>query len=86
LRVIPESILKNMDVTYTIPRINVPEITVEERRSTFKEEVKGSIVYEAARKEGSRCLRCGLTCYDAEAGAEYAQDSDVQKFSELGKE
>ena len=86
LRVIPESILKNMDVTYTIPRINVPEITVEERRSTFKEEVKGSIVYEAARKEGSRCLRCGLTCYDAEAGAEYAQDADVQKFSELGKE
>ncbi len=64
----------------------MPEITVEERRSTFKEEVKGSIVYEAARKEGSRCLRCGLTCYDAEAGAEYAQDADVQKFSELGKE
>lgn len=86
LRVIPESILKNMEVTYTIPRIKVPEITVEERRSTFKEEVKGSIVYEAARKEGSRCLRCGLTCYDAEAGAEYALDADVQKFSELGKE
>ncbi|WP_432735307.1 FAD-dependent oxidoreductase [Maridesulfovibrio sp. FT414] len=83
LRVIPESILKNMEVTYTIPRIKVPEITVEERRSTFKEEVTGSIIYEAARKEGSRCLRCGLTCYDAEAGAEYAQDSDVQKFSEL---
>lgn len=83
LRVIPESILKNMDVTYTIPRIKVPEISVEERRSTFKEEVKGSIIFEAARKEGSRCLRCGLTCYDAEAGAEYAQDSDVQKFSEI---
>ncbi|MBI9110219.1 FAD-dependent oxidoreductase [Maridesulfovibrio ferrireducens] len=86
LRVMPETILKNMAVTYTIPKIKVPEISVEERRSTFKEEVKGSIVYEAARKEGSRCLRCGLTCYDAEAGAEYAQDADVQKFSELGKE
>ncbi|CCO25490.1 FAD-dependent oxidoreductase [Maridesulfovibrio hydrothermalis] len=86
LRVIPESILKNMEVTYTIPRIKVPEISVEERRSTFKEEVKGSIVYEAARKEGSRCLRCGLTCYDSEAGAEYAADADVQKFCELGKE
>ncbi|SME95276.1 FAD-dependent oxidoreductase [Desulfovibrio gilichinskyi] len=85
LRVIPESILKNMDVTYTIPRIKIPEITIEERRSTFKEEVKGSIVYEAARKEGSRCLRCGLTCYDSEAGAEYAQDADVKTFAELGK-
>ncbi|WP_320170811.1 FAD-dependent oxidoreductase [Maridesulfovibrio sp.] len=83
LRVIPESILKNMEVTYTIPRIKVPEISVEERRNTFKEEVKGSIVYEAARKEGSRCLRCGLTCYDAEAGSEYAADADVHKFSEL---
>ncbi|QJB57483.1 FAD-dependent oxidoreductase [Pseudodesulfovibrio sp. zrk46] len=85
LRVIPESILKNMNVTYTIPRIQVPEITVEERKSTFKEEVQGSIAFEAARKEGSRCLRCGLTCYDSEAGAEYATDADVQPFSEVGK-
>jgi len=82
LRVIPESILKNMQVTYTIPRIQVPEITVEERKSTFKEEVQGSIAFEAARKEGSRCLRCGLTCYDSEAGAEYAQDADVKRFSD----
>jgi NADPH-dependent glutamate synthase beta subunit-like oxidoreductase len=82
LRVIPESILKNMEVIYTIPRIKVPEISVEERKSTFKEEVTGSIVYDEARKESSRCLRCGLTCYDSEAGAEYAADSDVHKFNE----
>lgn len=82
LRVIPESILKNMEITYTIPRIQVPEITVEERKSTFKEEVAGSIVFEEAHKEGSRCLRCGLTCYDSEAGAEYSADPDVQKFSD----
>lgn len=86
LRVIPETILKNMDVTYTIPRIEVPEIGIEERKSTFKEEVKGSIGFDAARKESSRCLRCGLTCYDSEAGAEYAGDPDVKKFSESGKE
>lgn len=86
LRVIPESILKNMQVTYSIPRIDVPEISVDERRSTFKEEVKGFVEYDAARKEGSRCLRCGLTCYDSEAGAEYAGDADVKPFSEAGKE
>ncbi|MEG6550840.1 FAD-dependent oxidoreductase, partial [Desulfocurvibacter africanus] len=86
LGVIPESILKNMEVVYTIPRIKVPEISVEERRCTFKEEVKGSITFEAARKEGSRCLRCGLTCYDSYAGADYAADTDVRKFSKAAKE
>lgn len=83
LRVIPETILKNMDVVYTIPRIKVPEISIEDRKSTFKEEVTGSISYDQARKESSRCLRCGLTCYDGEAGSEYAEDPDVHKFSEL---
>ncbi|WP_243546620.1 RnfABCDGE type electron transport complex subunit B [Pseudodesulfovibrio tunisiensis] len=81
LRVIPETILKDVHITYTIPRIKVPEISIEERKSTFKEEVKGGISFEAARKEASRCLRCGLTCYDAEAGAEYAVDEDVQPFA-----
>ncbi|KAB1442174.1 RnfABCDGE type electron transport complex subunit B [Pseudodesulfovibrio senegalensis] len=80
LRVIPESILKNMKVTYSIPRVRVPEVSIDERRTSFKEEVKGFIEYDAARKEGSRCLRCGLTCYDAEAGAEYAADPDVERF------
>ncbi len=86
LRVIPESILKNMEVHYTIPRIQVPELAVEERRSTFKEEVQGAIGFDAARKEASRCLRCGLTCYDAEAGAEYARDADVRPLNEAGRE
>ena len=85
-RVIPESILKNMQVLYNVPRVHVPEIPVEERKASFKEEVKGFVEYTAARKEGSRCLRCGLTCYDEGAGAEYAADADVCKFSELGKE
>lgn len=86
LRVIPETILKGMHVTYNIPRINVPEIPVEDRRFSFTEEVKGFVGYPQARKESSRCLRCGLTCYDAGAGAEYAEDAEVHKFSELGKE
>jgi hypothetical protein len=77
VQVIPETILKDMHVTYSIPRVQEPLVSVEERRHTFKEEVAGSITYETARKEASRCLRCGLTCYDADAGAEYTLDEDV---------
>ena len=76
-RVIPETILKNMQVKLTIPRIEVPEIPVEERKSTFHEEVQGFTTTRDARKEASRCLRCGLTCYDADAGSEFADDEDV---------
>lgn len=78
LRVIPETILKGMKVKYTIPRVAVQEIPVAERRSTFKEEVSQPLDPSLARKEASRCLRCGLTCYDGEAGAEYAADPDVK--------
>jgi NADPH-dependent glutamate synthase beta subunit-like oxidoreductase len=59
---------------------------MDERRNTFKEEVAGSIPYERARKEASRCLRCGLTCYDADAGAEYTRDEDVTVINALGRE
>jgi len=77
-RVITESILKGMRVKYTIPRVKVPEIPLAERRCTFKEEVSLPLDQAAARKEASRCLRCGLTCYDAEAGSEYQGDEDVR--------
>ncbi|BBD07385.1 FAD-dependent oxidoreductase [Desulfovibrio ferrophilus] len=77
-RVITESILKGMRVKYTIPRVEVPEISVGDRRSTFKEEVSLPLEKRLALKEASRCLRCGLTCYDAEAGSEYQDDEDVR--------
>ncbi|EGB13396.1 FAD-dependent pyridine nucleotide-disulfide oxidoreductase [Pseudodesulfovibrio mercurii] len=86
VQVIPESILKDMHVTYSIPRVQEPLVSVEERKHTFKEEVAGSITYETARKEASRCLRCGLTCYDADAGAEYTRDADVKVIAEAGRE
>lgn len=82
VRVITESILKGMKVKYTIPRVKVPEISVEERRTTFKEEVSRPLEAAPARKEASRCLRCGLTCYDADAGSEYASDADVKPMDE----
>jgi NADPH-dependent glutamate synthase beta subunit-like oxidoreductase/NAD-dependent dihydropyrimidine dehydrogenase PreA subunit len=86
VQVIPESILKDMRVTYSIPRVQEPLISMDERRHTFKEEVAGSIAYETARKEASRCLRCGLTCYDADAGAEYTLDDDVTVINAPGRE
>ena len=86
VQVIPETILKDMRVTYSIPRVQIPLIGMDERRHTFREEVAGSITYEAARKEASRCLRCGLTCYDADAGAEYTLDDDVKLICASGRE
>jgi NADPH-dependent glutamate synthase beta subunit-like oxidoreductase len=86
VQVIPESILKDMRVTYSIPRVQEPLISMDERRNTFKEEVAASIPYERARKEASRCLRCGLTCYDADAGAEYTRDEDVKVINAPGGE
>jgi len=86
VQVIPESILKDMRVTYSIPRMQEPLISMDERRHTFKEEVAASITYETARKEASRCLRCGLTCYDADAGAEYTLDEDVKVINAPGGE
>lgn len=84
LRVIPETILKGMKVNYTIPRVKVPEIGLEERRSTFKEEVSLPLEQAHAVKEASRCLRCGLTCYDADAGSDYAADEDVKPIEHEG--
>ena len=81
LRVIPESILKGMRVRLTIPRVQVECIPLDERRSSFKEEVSMPLGPDEARKEASRCLRCGLTCYDADAGRDYADDEDVSVIS-----
>ncbi|XPV77221.1 MAG: FAD-dependent oxidoreductase [Desulfovibrio sp.] len=79
-RVIPESILKNMSVNYHIPKVHTPEIPFEERSHSFKEEFTGKLSSREARKESARCLRCGLTCYDADAGKEYAADPDVTRI------
>lgn len=78
-KLISESIIKNVNLAYTIPRVQVPAISVAERKLTFKEEVSESISHVLARKEAARCLRCGLTCYDPDAGWEYARDIDVEQ-------
>ncbi len=72
-KVIIESILKNMKVKHEIPRVRVPEVPVEERRHSFVEEVKESISDREALREASRCLHCGITCYDYEAKEDTAE-------------
>jgi RnfABCDGE-type electron transport complex B subunit len=84
-RIIPESILKDMKVTYSIPRVREPEIPLEVRKHSMTQEVTQSITHCDASKEASRCLRCGLTCYDSDAGCEYAGDPDVTRFDEMEK-
>ncbi|MES9995597.1 RnfABCDGE type electron transport complex subunit B [Desulfovibrio aminophilus] len=86
VRVIPESILKDMRVKYTIPRVIAPEIPLDMRRQHFTMEVRRGIQEREAIKESSRCLRCGLTCYDAEAGFEFAGDRDVKPHPGSRKE
>lgn len=44
-------------------RVVKPMISMEERLGTFRE-VEGTISEEHCRKEASRCLNCGIYCYD----------------------
>ncbi len=80
-RIIPESILKDMRVTYSIPRVVVPELPLDVRKHSMTMEVTRAITYRDALKEASRCLRCGLTCYDRDAGSAFSGDSDVTRFN-----
>jgi formate dehydrogenase beta subunit len=54
----------------TVPesvRVRMPELTVDERRLSFKE-VELGLTEEMAHGEAERCLRCGLLCYRRERG------------------
>ena len=43
-------------------RAKMPELTVEDRAASFVE-VELGLAEEEARREGQRCLQCGLICY-----------------------
>ena len=66
-KVIPESILRHVEVPEYIPRVRIQEVPVEVRRHSFTEEVKGSITDVQALLEANRCLQCGSICYDHKA-------------------
>ena len=46
-------------------RVHMPELTVDERRLSFKE-VELGLEEAMAKDESDRCLRCGLICYRKE--------------------
>lgn len=58
------SILKNVVVNRPIPRLVARELSVEQRRRSFSEEVEAVIEDRQALTEAERCLRCGTLCYD----------------------
>ncbi|WP_022662450.1 RnfABCDGE type electron transport complex subunit B [Paucidesulfovibrio longus] len=81
-RVVPESLLKGMRVRWRIPKVQPSEVPVKARLERFALEVRRGIGDREAVKEASRCLRCGFTCYDAEAGSEFAEDRDVTPYEQ----
>ncbi|WP_321404125.1 FAD-dependent oxidoreductase [Maridesulfovibrio sp.] len=61
---IPYTLFKDVDGCKNKERSKMPLLCSEkDRTSTFKE-VEGCLCEEELRYETSRCLRCGLTCYD----------------------
>jgi Pyruvate/2-oxoacid:ferredoxin oxidoreductase delta subunit len=62
---IPESLHQSIKGVETKPRVYEPVVTLEDRLGTFKE-VEGTIDEEDALYESTRCLNCGIYCYDRE--------------------
>jgi NADPH-dependent glutamate synthase beta subunit-like oxidoreductase len=62
---IPDSLHKKIRGVDPKPRVYEPIVTLEDRLGTFKE-VEGTIDEEDAIYEASRCLNCGIYCYDHE--------------------
>jgi NADPH-dependent glutamate synthase beta subunit-like oxidoreductase/Pyruvate/2-oxoacid:ferredoxin oxidoreductase delta subunit len=65
-KVVTESILRDVKIWHDMPRVRVKRTPVEDRRKSFVEEVQQSITDREAAREASRCLHCGITCYDYE--------------------
>lgn len=72
-RVLTETILKNMQSPPKLKRQFVlNDLSPEEKRQSFHEELAQGLKDQEAIDEAKRCLRCGLTCYDPDAAADLA--------------
>lgn len=60
----PKSILKEVRISETVPRIRIGELPVPMRRISFREEVIATIDENQAQFEAKRCLQCGTYCYN----------------------
>jgi len=72
--IIPDSLHKSIIGVAALPRVHEPIVTLEDRLGTFKE-VEGTIDEEDARYEATRCLNCGIFCYD--------HDQEVERLAQL---
>ena len=59
-----QSILKDVHISRSIPKITIPKLPVTLRCRSFVEEVVATINSQQALTESSRCLQCGTYCYD----------------------
>ncbi|MGD9900355.1 MAG: NAD(P)-binding protein, partial [Calditrichaceae bacterium] len=73
---IPESLQKSITGVETKPRVFEPVVTLEDRLGTFKE-VEGTIDEEDARYEATRCLNCGIYCYDQDEEESVTEEAIV---------
>jgi NADPH-dependent glutamate synthase beta subunit-like oxidoreductase len=62
---IPESLHQSLAGVHPSHRVHEPVVPLDDRLGTFKE-VEGTISEEDAHYESSRCLNCGVYCYDCE--------------------
>ena len=70
---IPGSLHRSILGVKAKPRVYEPIVTLEDRLGTFKE-VEGTIDEEDARYEASRCLNCGIFCYDRDTMPQEAEE------------
>jgi formate dehydrogenase beta subunit len=66
----PKSTLPDVDEVRSVKesdRVHMPELSVDDRRLSFKE-VELGLEERMAKDESERCLRCGLICYRKEEG------------------
>ena len=63
-RVNPKTILKDVQVAKTLPRVALHETPVLARCRSFDREVVATLSAQQALVEAGRCLQCGAYCYD----------------------
>ena len=72
---IPGTLHQSIKGVETKFKVFEPIVTLEDRLGTFKE-VEGTIDEEDARYEASRCLNCGIFCYNQDEIVEEAEAAD----------
>ena len=70
---IKETLFEDIEGVRKIPRVKPHELRVKDRIDNFNE-VEHTISTDEARKEASRCLKCGLICYNKDLVEEIVEE------------